>query len=86
MGMVLRIFCFVILLPKFYLGDKMMRGELLGLVKSTSGAVVMHYVLVPRPLCLVQARSTLSELDKSVVRPEVRKETDSCQEKGNTYP
>lgn len=49
-------------------------------------AVVTYYLLVPRPLCLVQARSTLSELDKSVVHPDVRKETDNCQEKGNKCP
>lgn len=47
------IFCFVILLPKSYPGGGgMMRGDLLGLVKSTSafkdlGAVSTHYLLTP---------------------------------------
>lgn len=55
-----------------------MRGELLGLVKSTSAfkdlGLSSHTTCwSPCPLCLVQARSTLSELDNSMVHPDVRK-------------
>lgn len=68
-----------------------MRGELLGLVKSTSAfkdlGLSSHTTYwSPCPLCLVQARRTLSELDKILVHPDVRKETDNCQEKGNRCP
>lgn len=67
-----------------------MRGKLLRLVKSMSAFKDLRLlsILPAGPLSTLSGpgKSTLSELDKSVVHPDVRKETDICQEKGNKCP